>query len=83
MQITLKLYAMLSEYMPADSEKNICQLTLADDACIDSVITNLNLPRNLVHLVLLNGIYIEPEELANTPLEQGDVLAIWPPVAGG
>lgn len=83
MQITLKLYAMLSEYLPAGSEKNISRLTLADNTCIDAVITQLKLPRKLVHLVLLNGVYVEPEQLAHTPLKQGDVLAIWPPVAGG
>ena len=82
MQITLKLYAMLSEYLPAGSEKNICQLTLADDMCIDAVISEFKLPRKLVHLVLLNGTFVPPSQRTSASLSDGDTVAIWPPVAG-
>jgi molybdopterin converting factor small subunit len=34
-------------------------------------------------LVLVNGKYIAPEARGTTLLQEGDVLAIWPPVAGG
>ena len=37
----------------------------------------------LVHLVLVNGVYVQPEERASRVLKDGDVLAIWPPIAGG
>ena len=40
-------------------------------------------PPRLVHLVLVNGRYIEPEKRLSTTLAEGDVLAIWPPIAGG
>jgi molybdopterin converting factor small subunit len=36
-----------------------------------------------VHLVLVNGKYIEPEKRMTATLVDGDVLAIWPPIAGG
>jgi len=41
------------------------------------------LPQKLVHLVLVNGHYIAPEQRASKVLLEGDVLAIWPPIAGG
>ena len=41
------------------------------------------LPHKLVHLVLFNGLYVPPAERATRALNDGDVLAIWPPVAGG
>ena len=41
------------------------------------------MPPKLVHLVLVNGVYVPPEERATRTLVEGDVLAIWPPVAGG
>ena len=41
------------------------------------------LPPKLVHLVLVNGRYIEPEQRLTQTLKEGDVLAIWPPIAGG
>jgi sulfur carrier protein ThiS len=36
-----------------------------------------------VHLVLLNGEFIPPQARAERALIAGDVLAIWPPIAGG
>jgi molybdopterin converting factor small subunit len=31
----------------------------------------------------VNGRYIAPEKRASEVLVEGDVLAIWPPIAGG
>jgi molybdopterin converting factor small subunit len=33
--------------------------------------------------VLVNGVYIDPSDRAQRVLQSGEVLAIWPPVAGG
>jgi sulfur carrier protein ThiS len=41
------------------------------------------MPRQLVHLVLVNGEFILPVERATHVLREGDVVAIWPPIAGG
>jgi molybdopterin converting factor small subunit len=54
-----------------------------EGATIDEVTAPFNLPAKLVHLVLVNGHYIAPAERATRPLVEGDVLAIWPPIAGG
>ena len=83
MQITIKLYAMLTDYLPANAEKNVCTLELADNTTVEQVIRQLQLPERYVHLVLLNGIYINHDRLAETLLNEADILAIWPPVAGG
>jgi molybdopterin converting factor small subunit len=37
----------------------------------------------MVHLVLVNGVYVAPAEHMSHVLKQDDVLAIWPPIAGG
>jgi molybdopterin converting factor small subunit len=37
----------------------------------------------MVHLVLINGHYVAPADRATRALVEGDVLAIWPPIAGG
>ena len=54
-----------------------------DGATISQVIEPFGLPPKLVHLVLVNGKYIEPAQRASHALQEGDVLAIWPPIAGG
>jgi sulfur carrier protein ThiS len=84
MQITFKLYASLTDYLPAERRtSNWMLLDLADDATIAQVIEPFQLPMKLVHLVLINGSYVAPEDRATRTLQDGDVLAIWPPIAGG
>jgi sulfur carrier protein ThiS len=59
------------------------KLEVADGASIAQVIEPFNLPMKLVHLVLVNGHFVPPEQRASRTLAEGDVLAIWPPIAGG
>ena len=83
-KITFKLYATLTDYLPAQARYgNRVELEVASDATIADVIAPYGLPMKLVHLVLVNGHYIAPPNRATRTFEEGDVLAIWPPVAGG
>ena len=84
MQITFKLYASLGEHLPPDKRQgNQMTLEVPEGATIASVIEPFNLPMKLVHLVLINGAFVPPDQRATRALVEGDVLAIWPPIAGG
>ena len=84
MKITLKLFASLTDYLPVESRyTNVVALDIAPDATISQIIEPYGLPPKLVHLVLINGKYIEPTQRLTQTLVEGDVLAIWPPIAGG
>ena len=84
MNITFKLFASLGDYLPASVRPaNEMHLPVADGATIAQVIEPFGLPPKLVHLVLVNGQYIAPDRRATHALVEGDVLAIWPPIAGG
>jgi len=84
MHITLKLFASLTDYLPPTSRyTNIVELEVAAGATIAQVTEPYHLPPALVHLVLVNGRYIAPDQRASQVLVEGDVLAIWPPIAGG
>ena len=84
MQITFKLYASLTQHLPADARRsNQMPLEVAEGTPIARIIEPFGLPEKMVHLVLVNGVYVPPaERLSYTP-KDGDVLAIWPPIAGG
>lgn len=82
--ITFKLYASLTEHLPpAHRVGNQMALRVPANATLLQIIEPFALPMKLVHLVLINGHYIAPADRATRTLVQGDVLAIWPPVAGG
>jgi molybdopterin synthase sulfur carrier subunit len=84
MNITFKLFATLTDYLPPEARRtNQVTLDVAQDASISQIIEPFGMPPKLVHLVLVNGKYIKPEDRGLTTLVEGDVLAIWPPVAGG
>ncbi len=84
MKITLKLYASLTQHLPLDRRTvNFVELDVAEGATVRQIIEPFNLPEKLVHLVLVNGVYVPPEQRMTKALVEGDVLAIWPPIAGG
>jgi sulfur carrier protein ThiS len=84
MRVTLKLYATLTDYLPASARRdNLVQLDVGEAATIASLIEPLGIPPRLVHLVLVNGVFVPPAERAARTFRDGDVLAIWPPIAGG
>ncbi|HMO47147.1 MAG TPA: MoaD/ThiS family protein [Rubrivivax sp.] len=84
MGITFKLYAGLTQYLPHEARVgNAMPLPLPDGATVLQAMQPFNLPMKIVKLVLVNGVYIAPERWPTHALRDGDVLAIWPPVAGG
>lgn len=83
MRVTLKLYATLTEYLPAQAKDYATQLEVAPETTPYQLIDRHNVPRQMAHLVVLNGVYLYPSERDRPVLKEGDTLAIWPPVAGG
>jgi sulfur carrier protein ThiS len=83
MKIKLKLYAMLTDFLPQPSVRNETTIEIDQHTTIAQIIDRYKLPAEWVHLVLLNGVYIYPLEWQGKKLHEGDALAIWPPIAGG
>ena len=83
MEITLKLYAGLSQYLPENSKNHSITLSVSSSETAFSILERFNVPKESAHLVLLNGIYLDSEEREKPNFKGGDTLAVWPPVAGG
>lgn len=82
-KVTVKLYALLGRYLPASAADNQVELEVAEGTTPDALLARLNLPREHCHLVLVNGVYLEPSQRDEYALQDHDALAVWPPIAGG
>ncbi|TVO70071.1 sulfur carrier protein ThiS [Sedimenticola selenatireducens] len=82
MKINFKLYASLGQYLPANAENHQIKLDVVEGVTPAQLLQQQGVPEAEVHLVLINGVFIPPSE-RDTPLLEGDELAVWPAVAGG
>lgn len=83
MKIELKLYATLSHYLPQDAKRQTVVLDVAEGMTPGRLIEERKLPKEACFLVLLNGVFVPPTERDTRRMQDGDALAIWPPIAGG
>ena len=83
MKITLKLYAMLSMYLPPGTQDNQIDIEVEDNATPASVLAKYMVPPENCHLVLINGVFVAPGQRELHQLDENDAVAVWPPIAGG
>jgi molybdopterin converting factor small subunit len=83
MQVTLKLFASLGQYLPPGAVQNTVAVETAEGTTVRALLDHHNVPLAKCHLILVNGIYQPPARSADVVLNAGDILACWPPVAGG
>lgn len=84
MNIKFKLYATLQHLLPPEAVDNAVEIEVSDKISLHEVIDLFRVPRKSAHLVLINGTYFGDAD-RDSPglLKEGDVVAVWPPVAGG
>ncbi|MDX1425799.1 MAG: MoaD/ThiS family protein [Kiloniellales bacterium] len=80
---TIKLFASLGEYLPPGAKQNAVEVRLAEGTTVAGALADLGVPEGLCHLVLVNGIFVPPGQRKSATIAEGDVLSVWPPVAGG
>lgn len=74
MRVTIKLFASLREGRFEEESREYPAGTTAG-----VVMEALAIPRNQVTLIFINGVHGDPD----TPLHEGDTLALFPPLGGG
>lgn len=79
MKITVKLFANLRDLLPEGSSASACVLDLDDHAAVDQVLDMMKIPSDIKLIILVNGVHVGRD----TVLAEGDVLAVFPPLAGG
>ncbi|MCZ6578475.1 MAG: MoaD/ThiS family protein [Gammaproteobacteria bacterium] len=83
MQVTVKLFGALRQYLPAGSSFNSCELTTAERPMLDQLLQILPIPDHKAYLVILNDEKINKQEYASTQIEENDEVVLLPPIKGG
>ena len=79
MPIEVKLFATLRDYLPKGSGRFSCSLEIAGHTRVKDILDRLKIPEDVPKIILVNGIHGKADQL----LKEGDVVSIFPPVAGG
>jgi len=83
-KVTVKLFAGLMKYLPVNNTKSHgFDYKISENVTVGHLIDDLKLPRDVIHIVLLNGVYLGVEERETTQLKDADIVGFWPAVAGG
>ncbi len=83
MRVHLELYASLMKHLPPEAERHRLSAEVPAGTTAVQLLNRYRVPLKQAHLVLRNGVYLDPAQREQTLLEEGDVIAVWPPVAGG
>ena len=83
MHVQLELYASLMVYLPPQAVRHRVSVEVEPGCSVQGLLERYQVPLQQAHLVLRNGVFLHPEERPRTLLQEGDVIAAWPPVAGG
>ena len=79
MKVEVQLFATLQPYLPAGADGDHASLELPAGSTVAHVQAALHIPDDLPCLTVVNGHDAEPDQV----LAPGDVLAMFPPLAGG
>jgi len=79
MEIEVKLFATLRDYLPKGSGQYSCKLKVNSTDTVRDVLKRLRIPDKIPKIILVNGVHTNFERV----LKGGDVLSVFPPVAGG
>jgi molybdopterin converting factor small subunit len=79
LRVEVQLFATLAAFLPPDSREGRASLELPDRSTVRDVIRRLGLPADLERVTLVNGGDASPDRA----LSPGDVVAVFPPLAGG
>ena len=79
MTIVVELLATFSRYLPPGSRDRRCALTVPEGTTVSALLSRLGLPSDDAKIILRNGTHIS----GDCPLVEGDVVSVFPPLAGG
>jgi sulfur carrier protein ThiS len=79
MKLTVKLFATFKAYLPGDISGHTCAIEFDANPTVEEVLNQLRIPEGDHKVVLVNGTMTNADQV----LREGDVISVFPPIAGG
>ncbi len=79
MKVEIRLFANLAKLLPPGSQNKRAAITVKKETTVDELLEKLNIPSQITNVVMVNGVHKARE----TQLQEGDVISVFPPIAGG
>ena len=78
-EVKIKLFANLREYHPDEDDKKSYTLNMEEGSTLKDLYKKLEIPEDEVKMTFINNL----KQPIDYKLQEGDVIAIFPPIAGG
>lgn len=79
MRVQMMLYASLAHLLPDDRVGNSCVIETGNGSTIGDLMNMMKVPRDQTKVIFLNGRHANEDQV----VQEGDRVAVFPPVAGG
>ena len=79
----IEFYASLMKYLPPGNSRFRREIKVEESLILNRLIEHYHISAEEAHIVLVNGKFVNIEDRDQRTLQEGDVVSIWPPVAGG
>lgn len=83
MQISIRLFGNLRQYLPKSSRSNTYMLAINDNTPLIDVLSQLAIPAEQPYLVLFNDTKLDKQLYAETIVSATDNIILLPPIKGG
>ena len=74
-----RLFANLEKLLPLGLQKKRAKVTVRKGSSTDDLLDGLGIPQSMTNVITVNGVH----RSAKTELNDGDIIGIFPPIAGG
>jgi molybdopterin converting factor small subunit len=78
-KLEVRLFATLGSYLPEGAQGDGAIMAFPAGTTVDDVVRALGIPSHLPFMTVVNGHEVDPGQV----LAEGDVVAMFPPLAGG
>ncbi len=79
MQVRVRLLATYYKYLPPDAEGSSFPVEVEPGTTVEDLVATLPVPGGDASVVLVNGRGAQPRQV----LQEGDVVCLFPAIAGG